>query len=218
VLRLEIILESLSLKAEIWIHGFYAPLLLRENNHANCTVSDFADHSLFYSRHFLLAWCRVVSTFPLVHEGRELFQSCPMSIRFCICVRWQLLIICFRNLLNVLPLSTAPITSCFILICPTSMRPKSESDNLGTGHLQECQTEIQLREPLPESRPKEFGQAINLPHDGNSFKDEDTEITISSVSPAEAVYPEGGFQAWLVVFGSFCGITAAFGFMNTREL
>ena len=28
-------------------------------------------------------------------------------------------------------------------------------------------------------------------------------------------YPEGGLRAWLVVFGSFCGMTASFGIMNT---
>ena len=28
-------------------------------------------------------------------------------------------------------------------------------------------------------------------------------------------YPEGGLRAWLVVFGSFCGMTAGFGYMNT---
>lgn len=31
----------------------------------------------------------------------------------------------------------------------------------------------------------------------------------------EAAYPEGGLRAWLVTFGSFCGMMAAFGFMNT---
>ncbi|MCJ1378914.1 hypothetical protein MMC17_002013 [Xylographa soralifera] len=30
----------------------------------------------------------------------------------------------------------------------------------------------------------------------------------------EVTYPEGGFQAWLVVFGSFCGMLAAFGLAN----
>lgn len=33
----------------------------------------------------------------------------------------------------------------------------------------------------------------------------------------DATYPEGGLKAWLVVFGSFCGMTAGFGFMNTSE-
>jgi hypothetical protein len=31
----------------------------------------------------------------------------------------------------------------------------------------------------------------------------------------ETSYPEGGLRAWLVVFGSFCGMLASFGFMNT---
>lgn len=31
----------------------------------------------------------------------------------------------------------------------------------------------------------------------------------------EQDYPEGGMQAWLVVFGSFTGMTAGFGLMNT---
>ena len=36
----------------------------------------------------------------------------------------------------------------------------------------------------------------------------------SNPSP-EAEYPEGGLAAWLVVFGSFSGMTAGFGLMNT---
>lgn len=38
----------------------------------------------------------------------------------------------------------------------------------------------------------------------------------SALSSGDEIrYPEGGLQAWLVVFGGFCGMTAAFGFMNT---
>lgn len=33
----------------------------------------------------------------------------------------------------------------------------------------------------------------------------------------DATYPEGGSKAWLVVFGSQCGMMAAFGFMNTSK-
>jgi hypothetical protein len=32
-----------------------------------------------------------------------------------------------------------------------------------------------------------------------------------------AIYPEGGLGSWLVVCGSFCGILASFGFMNSRK-
>ncbi|KAF7188417.1 Riboflavin transporter MCH5 [Pseudocercospora fuligena] len=39
--------------------------------------------------------------------------------------------------------------------------------------------------------------------------------TRSSVGPHGETYPEGGLRAWLVVFGSFCGLLAALGIMNT---
>ena len=32
---------------------------------------------------------------------------------------------------------------------------------------------------------------------------------------SEVDYPEGGLRAWLVVLGSFCGMVASFGIMNT---
>lgn len=38
--------------------------------------------------------------------------------------------------------------------------------------------------------------------------------TLPSTS-TEQFYPEGGREAWSVVFGSFCGMVAAFGIMNT---
>lgn len=38
---------------------------------------------------------------------------------------------------------------------------------------------------------------------------------ISAPTPEEQFYPEGGREAWSVVFGSFCGMVAAFGTMNT---
>lgn len=37
----------------------------------------------------------------------------------------------------------------------------------------------------------------------------------ASVAPDGTFYPEGGLRAWLVVFGSFCGLVAALGLMNT---
>ena len=36
-----------------------------------------------------------------------------------------------------------------------------------------------------------------------------------SVDARGNVYPEGGIRAWLVVYGSFSGMTASFGLMNT---
>lgn len=42
--------------------------------------------------------------------------------------------------------------------------------------------------------------------------DENASLGIASVDEA---YPEGGWQAWLVVFGSFCGLFASLGLMNS---
>lgn len=39
--------------------------------------------------------------------------------------------------------------------------------------------------------------------------------TKSTIGPDGEIYPEGGVRAWLVVFGSFCGMVAALGWMNT---
>lgn len=36
-----------------------------------------------------------------------------------------------------------------------------------------------------------------------------------SGSRDEITYPEGGLQAWLVVFGAFCGLTSSLGIYNT---
>ncbi|KAF2458321.1 major facilitator superfamily domain-containing protein [Lineolata rhizophorae] len=38
--------------------------------------------------------------------------------------------------------------------------------------------------------------------------------SVPETSEGEHTYPEGGLQAWLVVFGSFCGMTTAFGLIN----
>jgi hypothetical protein len=42
-------------------------------------------------------------------------------------------------------------------------------------------------------------------------------VTITSIDPEAALttYPEGGREAWLVVFGAFCGLTASLGIYNT---
>jgi hypothetical protein len=40
---------------------------------------------------------------------------------------------------------------------------------------------------------------------------------VTKVVKSEVTYPEGGFEAWLVVFGSWSGIVASFGFMNSRK-
>lgn len=48
----------------------------------------------------------------------------------------------------------------------------------------------------------------------SSERHEPTGDSPLSTSP-EQFYPEGGREAWLVVFGSFCAMVACFGIMNT---
>ena len=49
-----------------------------------------------------------------------------------------------------------------------------------------------------------------------SGKDEESQPSSPDGSEkAEVIYPEGGLQAWLVVLGSFSGMVAGFGYMNT---
>jgi hypothetical protein len=40
-------------------------------------------------------------------------------------------------------------------------------------------------------------------------------ISCCETNASDRGYPEGGLRAWLVVFGSFCGMVGSFGFMNT---
>ncbi len=61
-----------------------------------------------------------------------------------------------------------------------------------------------LNQPQPDS-----------PNVSSSIKPNDNAGRDSDSSKTEEIYPEGGLAAWLVVFGSFSGMTAGFGLMNT---
>ncbi|GAB7364639.1 hypothetical protein MBLNU230_g5442t1 [Neophaeotheca triangularis] len=75
----------------------------------------------------------------------------------------------------------------------------------------------------PHQTPTSDSQAVALggilPPDNPSHDEANEKPTLSSPSDptdkTEVTYPEGGLQAWLVVFGSFSGMTACFGYMNT---
>jgi len=44
----------------------------------------------------------------------------------------------------------------------------------------------------------------------------DTQVSASTGTDEDGItYPEGGLQAWLVVFGSWGGMAVAFGYVNT---
>jgi hypothetical protein len=77
---------------------------------------------------------------------------------------------------------------------------------------QKSQIEIQPHEKILVSGSKKAVEDISLLYDQIHTSDQKAEQSVVQLS-----YPEGGLRAWLVVCGSFCGILASFGFMNSRK-
>jgi len=81
---------------------------------------------------------------------------------------------------------------------------------------------LESEKSCPQLQPRTSGvPAASAP---GHEKDEESAHNNASILPAgqdpetdkeDIEYPEGGLRAWLVVFGSFCGMTAGFGYMNT---
>lgn len=82
----------------------------------------------------------------------------------------------------------------------SAFKDKEKQDAHETFHIPDVQDE---QEPFPAIPNTLSGNDINGEKVDNSTSDE------------EIAYPEGGLQAWLVVFGAFCGMVACAGFMNT---
>lgn len=52
-----------------------------------------------------------------------------------------------------------------------------------------------------------------------SITSKDSEAQASEIKEQPPTdFPDGGFQAWLVVFGGFCLVFASFGWINCRTL
>ncbi len=96
----------------------------------------------------------------------------------------------------------------------TGNRPRRDRDeDVEGGH----RTSTALHDGL---RVKQRTSSSDLQQHKNAADSSDPNSHITS--PLEAVlseegvtYPEGGFEAWVVVFGCFCGLTAAMGLLNT---
>ncbi|KAI9725885.1 MAG: hypothetical protein M1834_009473 [Cirrosporium novae-zelandiae] len=70
-----------------------------------------------------------------------------------------------------------------------------------------------LEKQPPDSEPS---PATDRPVDDDDDRSHCTTIVDENGPDGEKfTYPEGGLRAWLVVFGSFCAMMAAFGVMNT---
>jgi hypothetical protein len=70
----------------------------------------------------------------------------------------------------------------------------------------------------PQLQPRSSAAQAGHQHtkdEESAFSQHDDRNNASSTAKPEITYPEGGIRAWLVVFGSFCGMTAGFGYMNT---
>jgi len=73
--------------------------------------------------------------------------------------------------------------------------------------------EISERRPTTVEKLADFdGAPTNL---SSTNANGDAELAPPLDTFLSDAYPEGGLRAWLVVFGSFCGMVACFGFMNS---
>ena len=90
-------------------------------------------------------------------------------------------------------------------------------NSVARGEDQFLETHAPLLEHTQEEAPCHNSTSPSAPvADANVFPLTDSSDLDENVNqPRETVYPEGGLRAYSVVFGSFCGMLAAFGLMNT---
>jgi hypothetical protein len=84
----------------------------------------------------------------------------------------------------------------------TTVSLNAEETCLKNHHELAVQPPPETAEPQAEARP-------NTPS---------TLISPSTTNDEGLSYPEGGFRAWLVVFGSFCAMGAVFGLINSSAV
>lgn len=66
----------------------------------------------------------------------------------------------------------------------------------------------------PEMFVVENDRPLSPPSSENEKTDEESGRAVA-IALGEETYPEGGLEAWLVVFGAWCGVVAALGLLNT---
>ena len=66
-----------------------------------------------------------------------------------------------------------------------------------------------------EHIPRSQVTTTSLPTENTSLPTNEPKLPDNTPQADDHTYPEGGLAAWLVVFGSFTGMTAGFGLMNT---
>src|SRR5947207_2940214 len=77
----------------------------------------------------------------------------------------------------------------------------------------------QSKGPFEENDPSNYKLYNSLPeqHEKSEAETPIPSISRCATNTSDRGYPEGGLRAWLVVFGSFCGMVGSFGFMNTSR-
>lgn len=94
----------------------------------------------------------------------------------------------------------------------------NETSNLSLGNSEHLQPQSDVaRQNTDPDRDLEnvngFSDAMISPTKDSSSKV--TKAGSSSDAQADVTYPDGGWPAWLIVLGSFSGMLASFGLMNT---
>lgn len=95
--------------------------------------------------------------------------------------------------------------------------PKSPIEQASSGSLpvEQSRDEQTSGSPVLPEQVKEKNVATLSgypPTDPEKFA---SDVNHNGLSAHEITYPEGGLEAWLVVFGAFAGMLASFGLMNT---
>lgn len=75
----------------------------------------------------------------------------------------------------------------------------------------------------PELAPNEYSTPKTQSIHAENFVEQNHEKSLDTRTHREnenneKTYPEGGLQAWLVVFGSACCMISSFGYMNTLAI
>lgn len=75
-------------------------------------------------------------------------------------------------------------------------------------------------ETCPNNRQNiliQLGTKVKL-SEGSPKESNESPLSSPSIDSDQQTYPEGGLQAWLVVFGAFCALGAVFGIINTSAV
>ena len=77
------------------------------------------------------------------------------------------------------------------------------------------------QEPSPSSTLEDLPFKTQPSDTSNDLEGNATtqkEIPVAATAPHTDVFPDGGFEAWLVVGGGFCAIFASFGWINCEQV